>query len=48
MKKAQAFLEYAILVSIIAVAFTLMQLYVQRAIRAQLKVIEYQINAEPQ
>jgi hypothetical protein len=48
MKRAQSFLEYAILISIIAAAFAMMQLYVQRAVKAQLKLIEYQINAEPQ
>ena len=46
-RKAQSFLEYAVLISIIAVAFAMMQMYVQRAVKAQLKLIEYQINAQP-
>jgi len=46
--KAQSTVEYSILIAIVVVAFIAMQLYVQRAARATLKVLEDQLNAEPQ
>ena len=42
---AQSLLEYTLLISIVATAFIMMQIYVQRAVRAQLKVIEQQLTA---
>ncbi len=47
-RKAQSTIEYVMLISVVAAAFIAMQMYVQRAVRANLKVIEEQINAEPQ
>lgn len=46
--KAQSTIEYTLLISVVAAAFIAMQIYVQRATRATLKVLEEQINAEPQ
>ncbi|UCB56776.1 MAG: class III signal peptide-containing protein [Candidatus Omnitrophota bacterium] len=45
--RAQTTLEYAILIAVVAAACAAMTTYVQRAVRANLKVIEEQINAEP-
>lgn len=48
MKKAQSIMEYAIIVAIVAAAFMAMNVYVQRAVQANLKTIEDQVNAAPQ
>jgi len=48
MKKGQSTIEYALLIVIVAAAFFSMHLYVQRAVQANFKLIEDQINAEPQ
>ena len=48
MKKAQSTIEYALLISIVAAAFLAMHLYVQRSVQANFKLIEEQINAQPQ
>lgn len=48
LRRAQATLEYAVLVGVVAAAFLAMRVYVQRAVQANLKGIEDQINAEPQ
>jgi len=48
MKKGQSTIEYALLIAIVAAAFLAMHLYVQRAVQANFKLIEEQINAEPQ
>jgi len=48
MKKAQSTIEYALLVAVVAAAFLAMHLYAQRAVQANFKLIEQQINAEPQ
>ena len=48
MRKGQSTLEYALLVAVVAAAFVAMRVYVQRSVQAQFKVIENQINAEPQ
>jgi Flp pilus assembly pilin Flp len=45
---AQSTIEYALLVSVITAAVVAMQLYINRSTRASLKVLEEQINAEPQ
>lgn len=48
MRKAQSIIEYALLIAIVAAAFLGMRVYMQRAVQANLKMIENQINAEPQ
>jgi len=47
MRKAQSTIEYALLIAIVAAAFLAMQLYVQRAVQANFKLVEDQINATP-
>jgi len=47
MKRGQSTIEYALLIAVVAAAFLAMQLYVQRAVQANFKLIEDQINAEP-
>lgn len=46
-RKAQSTLEYAVLIAIVAAACAAMTTYVQRAVRANLKTIEEQVNVEP-
>lgn len=46
--KAQSTIEYALLIAIVAAACLAMRLYVQRAVQANFKLIQDQINAEPQ
>lgn len=48
MRKAQSIIEYAILILVVAAAVMAMRVYVQRAVQANLKVIEDRINEEPQ
>jgi len=48
MRKAQSTIEYALLVAVVAAAFLAMHLYAQRAVQANFRLIEQQINAEPQ
>jgi Flp pilus assembly pilin Flp len=48
MRKAQSTIEYAVLIAIVAAAFLAMHLYVQRAVQANFKLIEDQVNAEPE
>ena len=48
MRKAQSTIEYAVLFAIVAAAFLAMHLYVQRAVQANFKLIEDQVNVEPQ
>ena len=48
MRKAQSTIEYALLIAIVAAAFLAMNLYVQRAVQANFKLIEDQVNAEPE
>jgi Flp pilus assembly pilin Flp len=47
-KSAQSIIEYTILIAIVAAAFVAMRAYVTRAVRANLKIVEEQINAEPE
>lgn len=47
-KRAQSTIEYALLIAIVAAAFMAMQLYARRAVQANLKILEMQVNAEPQ
>lgn len=46
-RTAQSTLEYAILIAIVAGACAAMTVYVQRAVQANLKTVEEQVNAEP-
>lgn len=46
-RKAQSTLEYAVLIAIVAAACATMTTYVYRAVRANMKTIERQINVEP-
>ncbi len=46
--KAQTVIEYAILISVVAIAFVAMKTYVQRSVNANIKLIEEQINIEPE
>ncbi|MCK5392709.1 MAG: hypothetical protein KAJ14_10880 [Candidatus Omnitrophica bacterium] len=47
MKKFQSVIEYAVLIAVVAAAFIAMNLYMQRAVKANLKYIETQINSGP-
>ena len=44
MKQGQSILEYVTLVAVVSTALTLMYVYVQRSVQANLKVIEEQIE----
>ncbi len=46
MKRGQSTLEYALIIAVVAVALTAMSTYVQRAVQANLKTVEDQINAQ--
>lgn len=46
-RKAQSTLEYAIIIMIASAALIAMSVYVRRAIQANLKMVEKQINNEP-
>jgi len=43
-KRGQSVLEYSLLIAIVVAALTAMNLYVQRSVKANLKMIENQIN----
>ena len=43
----QSLLEYVMLVIAVAAALTLMTVYVQRSIQANLKTVEDQVNVSP-
>lgn len=45
-KKAQGVLEYSVIIAVVVAALTTMSVYVRRAVQANLKIIEKQINAE--
>lgn len=45
-KKAQSVLEYALIIAVAVAALTAMSTYVRRAIQANLKLIEHQVNGE--
>jgi len=40
MKKAQSVLEYALIISVVVAALMAMNIYVQRSVQANLKMIE--------
>ena len=46
-RRAQSTLEYAILIAIVVAACAAMTTYVYRAVQANLKTVEEQINVEP-
>lgn len=48
MKKGQSALEYAMIISIVAAALVAMNMYVQRSVGANLKLLQDQINIEQQ
>lgn len=48
LQKAQSILEYVLLIIVIGAAFAAMQVYVNRAVQANLKSLEAQINESPQ
>ncbi len=45
--KAQSTIEYALLIAIVAAAFIAMQVYMQRAVQANFKLVEEQVNVGP-
>ena len=47
MKKAQSVLEYAMIISVVVAALMAMNVYVQRAVQANLKMVEDRVNAAP-
>lgn len=47
MRKAQSVLEYAMIISVVAAAIMAMNVYVQRAVQANLKMVEERINNRP-
>ena len=47
MKKAQSIIEYAVLISVVAMAFAAMYLYANRAVQANFNLIEERVNSEP-
>jgi len=46
-KRGQSILEYALIISVVVASLVAMSIYVQRSAQANLKVIEDQINAQP-
>ena len=44
MRRGQSILEYATIIAVVASALTLMAVYVQRSIQANLKTVEDQVN----
>lgn len=46
-KRAQSVVEYALLIAVVALAFTAMHIYAQRAVQANFKMIENRVNAGP-
>lgn len=45
--KAQSVIEYALLISVVAIAFYAMYVYSQRALQANYNLIETRINERP-
>jgi Flp pilus assembly pilin Flp len=46
-KKAQSIIEYTLLFAVVAMAFLAMQIYAQRAVQANFKLIQDRVNAGP-
>jgi hypothetical protein len=47
MKKAQSILEYAMVISVVVAALMAMNIYVQRAVQSNLKMIEERVEVKP-
>ena len=47
MKKAQSIIEFTLLIAVVAIAFLAMQVYAQRAVQANFKLIQDRVNAGP-
>jgi Flp pilus assembly pilin Flp len=47
MKKAQSIIEYALLISVVAIAFAAMYLYANRAVQANFNLLEERVNQGP-
>ena len=47
MKKGQSVIEYALLIAVVAVAFAAMRVYGQRAVQANIRLIEDKVNSGP-
>jgi len=47
MKKAQSVIEYALLIAVVAMAFAAMATYGERAVNANVKMIQERINSGP-
>lgn len=45
-KNGQSILEYSVIVAVVVAALSLMSIYIRRAIQANLKLIEDQVNTE--
>ncbi|MBU1124503.1 MAG: hypothetical protein KKC84_00580 [Candidatus Omnitrophica bacterium] len=45
-RRAQSILEYALILAVVSAALSAMSIYVQRAVQANIKVIEEQTNAK--
>lgn len=45
--RGQSTLEYAVLIAVVVAACITMTSYIHRAVQANLKVVEEQVNAEP-
>ncbi len=46
-EKAQSVIEYALLIAVVAMAFAAMQVYGQRAVNANIKLIQDRVNTGP-
>jgi hypothetical protein len=47
MKRGQSILEYAAIIAVVVAALSAMNLYLQRSVQANLKLMEDKINAQP-
>lgn len=47
-KQAQSILEYSLIIAVVVAALMAMSVYVQRSVQANLKLVEDQVNAQPQ
>lgn len=43
--KAQSIVEYAVLIAVVAIAFSAMYIYGQRAVNANFQMVENRVNA---
>lgn len=47
-KYGQSFIEYALLIGVVSLAFVAMYTYIERSAKANLKLMEEQVKAEPE